>query len=127
MPWNKGVLVGSKPPLKPKQVWFIRMNLLREGLLGDLALFDPAIDSELRGCDLVRLRIGDLIVNAAPRHRAMIVQQKTGKPVQFELAEQTRESLVAGLTHRSGSLADVVFPAGSIRRSTLARVSTLAS
>ena len=110
MPWNKGALVGSKPPLKPKQVWSIRMNLHREGLLRDLALFDLAIDSKLRGCDLVRLRIGDLVVNVAPPNRAMIVQQKTGKPVQFELTEQTRESLVARLTHRSGSLADVVFP-----------------
>ncbi|MGI4748934.1 MAG: tyrosine-type recombinase/integrase, partial [Janthinobacterium lividum] len=86
------------------------MNLHREGHLRDLSLFDLAIDSKLRGCDLVRLRIGDLVVNTAPRHRAMIVQQKTGKPVQFELTEQTRESLVAWLTHRGGSLADVVFP-----------------
>ena len=69
VPWNKGALVGAKPPLKPKQVWSIRMNLHREGLLRDLALFDLAIDSKLRGCDLVRLRIGDLVVNAAPRYR----------------------------------------------------------
>ena len=103
------------------------MNLLREGLLGDLALFDPAIDSKLRGCDLVRLRIGDLVVNASPRHRAMIVQQKTGKPVQLELTGQTRESLVAWLTHRSGSLANVVFPAAPIPRSTSARASMPAS
>ena len=71
------------------------MNLHREGLVRDLALFDPAIDSKLRGCDLVRLRTGDLVVNASPRNRAMIVQQKTGKPVQIELDEQTRGSLVA--------------------------------
>lgn len=89
VPWNKGAFVGPKPPLKPKQVWSIRLNLQREGRLRDLAMFDVAIDSKLRGCDLVRLRIGQLVINAAARYRATIVQQKTGKPVQFELTEQT--------------------------------------
>lgn len=95
VPWNKGAFVGPKPPLKPKQVWSIRLNLQREGRTRDLALFDLAIDSKLRGCDLVRLHIGQVVVNAAARHRATIVQQKTGKPVQFELTEQTRGSLIA--------------------------------
>lgn len=110
VPWNKGAFVGPKPPLKPKQVWSIRLTLQREGRIRDLAMFDLAIDSKLRGCDLVQLRIGALVVNAAARHRATIVQQKTGKPVQFELTEQTRESLIAWLTHRGGGLADYVFP-----------------
>ena len=88
VPWNKGAFVGPKPPLKPKQVWSIRLNLQRETRIRDLALFDLAIDSKLRGCDLVRLRIGQVVVNAAARHRATIVQQKTQKPVQFELTEQ---------------------------------------
>jgi len=110
MPWNKGAFVGPKPPLKPKQVWSIRLNLQREGRLRDLAMFDVAIDSKLRGCDLVRLRIGQLVINAAARHRATIVQQKTGKPVQFELTEQTRESLIAWLTRRGGGVTDFVFP-----------------
>ncbi len=110
VPWNKGVFVGPKPPLKPKQVWSIRLNLQREHRLRDLALFDIAIDSKLRGCDLVQLRIGELVINAAARHRATIVQQKTGKPVQFELTEQTRDSLIAWLTHRGGGLRDFVFP-----------------
>lgn len=110
VPWNKGAFVGPKPPLKPKQVWSIRLNLQREGQSRDLALFDLAIDSKLCGCDLVQLRIGQLVINAAARQRATIVQQKTGKPVQFELTEQTRESLIAWLTHRRGGLQDFVFP-----------------
>ena len=110
VPWNKGAFVGPKPPLKPKQVWSIRLNLQREGRLRDLALFDLAIDSKLRGCDLVRLCIGQVVMNAAARHRATIVQQKTGKPVQFELTEQTRDSLITWLTHRGGGLQEFVFP-----------------
>ncbi len=110
VPWNKGAFVGPKPPLKPKQVWSIRLTLQREGRIRDLALFDLAIDSKLRGCDLVQLRIGQLVINAAARHRATVVQQKTGRPVQFELTEQTRDSLIAWLTHREGGLQDFVFP-----------------
>ena len=110
VPWNKGAFVGPKPPLKPKQVWSIRLTLQREGRIRDLALFDLAIDSKLRGCDLVQLRIGQLVINAAARHRAIIVQQKTGKPVQFELTEQTRDSLIVWLTLRGGALQDFVFP-----------------
>lgn len=110
VPWNKGAFVGRKPPLKPKQVWSIRLTLQREGRIRDLALFDLAIDSKLRGCDLVQLRIGQLVINAAARHRATIVQQKTGKPVQFELTQQTRETLIAWLNHRGGGLQDFVFP-----------------
>ncbi len=110
VPWNKGAFVGPKPPLKPKQVWSIRLNLQREGRIRDLALFDLAVDSKLRGCDLVQLRIGQLVMNAAARHRATIVQQKTQKPVQFELTEQTRESLIGWLTRRGGGLQEYVFP-----------------
>ncbi len=110
VPWNKGAFVGPKPPLKPKQVWSVRLTLQRDGRIRDLALFDLAIDSKLRGCDLVQLRIGQLVINAAARQRATIVQQKTGKPVQFELTQQTRESLIAWLTHRGGRLQDFVFP-----------------
>jgi len=110
VPWNKGAFVGPKPPLKPKQVWSIRLNLQREGRFRNLALFDLAIDSKLLGCDLVQLRIGQLVVNNAARHRATIVQQKTQKPVQFELTEQTRESLITWLTHSGGGLQDFVFP-----------------
>ena len=110
VPWNKGRFVGPKPPLKPKQVWAIRLHLQREERLRDLAMFDLAIDSKLRGCDLVRLKIGEVIVNATSRHRASIIQKKTQQPVQFELTEQTRDSLLALLVHRGGSLGDHVFP-----------------
>ena len=110
VPWNKGHFIGPKPPLKPKQVWAIRLHLQREERLRDLAMFDLAVDGKLRGCDLVRLKIGQLVVNVTVRHRATIVQQKTEQPVQFELAEQTRDSLVAWLIHRGGSFDDYVFP-----------------
>ena len=110
VPWNKGRFVGPKPPLKPKQVWAIRLHLQREERLRDLAMLDLAIDSKLRGCDLVGLKIGEVVVNAAARHRATVVQKKTGQPVQFELTEQTRGSLLAWLDRRGGALEDYVFP-----------------
>jgi integrase len=110
VPWNKGRFIGPKPPLKPKQVWAIRLHLQREERLRDLAMFDLAVDSKLRGCDLVRLRTGQLVVNATVRQRATTIQQKTEKPVQFEMTEQTRDSLLAWLIHRGGSLDDYVFP-----------------
>ncbi len=110
VPWNKGRSIGPKPPLRPKQVWAIRLHLQREERLRDLAMFDLAVDSKLRGCDLVRLRTGQLVVNATVRQRATTIQQKTEKPVQFELTEQTRDSLLAWLIHRGGSLDDYVFP-----------------
>ena len=102
VPWNKGRSIGPKPPLKPKQVWAIRLHLQREQRLRDLAMFDLAIDSKLRGCDLVRLKVGQLVVNDAARHRATVIQKKTERPVQFELTEQTRDSLLAWLTRRGG-------------------------
>ena len=109
-PWNKGRFVGPKPPLKPKEVWAVRLHLQREERLRDLAMFDLAIDSKLRGCDLVGLKIGEVVVNAAARHRATTIQRKTGQPVRFELTEQTRGSLLAWLDRRGGALEDHVFP-----------------
>jgi len=110
VPWNTGRFVGPKPPLKPKQVWAIRLHLQRERRLRDLAMFDLAIDSKLRGCDLVRLKTGQLVVNATVRHRATVIQRKTERPVQFEPKEQTRHSLLAWLGCRGGALEDHVFP-----------------
>ena len=86
----KGKLTGQKPPLKPKDVWAIRILLQIHGKTRDLALFNLAIDSKLRSCDLVALRVNDVLVAESVRERAVIVQQKTGRPVQFELTEQTR-------------------------------------
>jgi integrase len=91
--WNKGRLVGQKRPLKPKEVWNIRARLQIEARRRDLAMFNLAIDSKLRGCDLVRLKIDDLGVGGRLRDRATIIQKKTGRPVQFELTEQTRASV----------------------------------
>lgn len=76
----------------------------------DRALFDLAIDSKLRGCDLVKMRIGDIVSGGRVRNRAIVVQQKTGRPVQFELLEPARGSLLAWLERRGGALEDHVFP-----------------
>jgi integrase len=93
MPWNKGRLIGQKRPLRPKEVWAIRVRLQIKRLKRDLAMFNLAIDSKLRGCDLVSLRVDDIAVGSQVRDRATIVQHKTGHPVQFEITEQTRASL----------------------------------
>ena len=86
-PWNDGRFVGAKKSLKPKDVWAIRFFLEHEGRLRDRAMFDLAIDSKLRGCDVVRFKIGDVVRGGEIRHRATVIQQKTGRPVQFELLE----------------------------------------
>ena len=91
--WNKGRLVGQKRPLLPKQVWAIRARLELAGNLRDLALFNVAIDSKLRGCDLVSRQVIDLLRDDRIRERVSVVQSKTNKPVQFELAENTRETV----------------------------------
>jgi len=93
IPWNKGKLVGQKAPLKPQEVWAIRVRLQLADHKRDLALFNLAIDSKLRGCDLLRLRVSDLRMGAEIRSRAKIIQRKTGKPVQFEI---TKARIVEG-------------------------------
>jgi hypothetical protein len=105
-PWNAGQVVGSKRALKPQQVWAIRFWLEREGRLRDRGLFDLAIDSKLRGCDLVKVRIGDLVSGARVRPRVTVVQQKTGRPVQFEVLETARTSILAWLERRGGTFED---------------------
>jgi integrase len=109
-PWNAGKLVGAMRAFKPKQVWAIRFHLDREKNLRDLALFDLAIDSKLRGCDLVKLMIRDLVAGGQVKSRAKIVRQKTGKPVQFEVMERARSDLKVWLERRSCTLADFIFP-----------------
>src|SRR6201993_5463213 len=88
--WNKGKLIGAKPPLRPNQVWSIRTRLLIERRTRDLALFNLAIDSKLRGCDVVAVRVEDVAPNGYTIDRATVRQKKTGRPVRFELTEQTR-------------------------------------
>ncbi len=92
-PWNKGRLIGQKRPLLAKQVWAIRARLELSDNLRDLALFNLAIDSKLRGCDLVRLNVADLVTGDRVRERVTVVQSKTMWPVQFEVSENTRQSI----------------------------------
>src|SRR5438477_12653883 len=93
IPWNKGKLTGAKPPLKPKHVWAIRTKLQIDQLTRDLALFNLAIDSKLRGCDVVAVRVDDVAPNGYALDRATVRQKKTGRPVRFELTEQTRQAI----------------------------------
>jgi integrase len=94
-PWNKGKRLGQKPPLKLKEIWAIRIRLQLDHRARELALFNPAIDSKLRGCDLVGLRAHDVVQGGHVAARAMVMQKKTQRPVQFEITEQTREAVAA--------------------------------
>jgi site-specific recombinase XerC len=91
--WNKGRIIGQKRPLLPRHVWSIRVRLEMAGNARDLALFNLAVDSKLRGCDLVSIRVTDVFATGHAKERASIVQSKTGKPVRFEITETTRRSL----------------------------------
>jgi len=110
VPWNKGRLIGQKRPLKPKDVWTIRVRLQIEGRKRDLAMFDLAIDSKLRGCDLVRLKIDDVLSGERVRDRATIVQKETGRPVQFEITEQTRAAIDEWLAAADAGRGRYLFP-----------------
>src|SRR5664280_1029885 len=93
IPWNKGKVTGAKPPLRQKHVWAIRTKLQIEQRTRDLAMFNLAIDSKLRGCDVVALKVEDVALNGYCAHRATVRQGKTGRPVRFELTEQTRQAV----------------------------------
>ena len=93
VPWNKGKLAGAKPPLRPKRVWSIRTKLQIEGRICNLAMFNLAIDSKLRGCDVVAIRVEDVAAGGYTADRATVRQKKTGRPVRFELSEQTRQAV----------------------------------
>ena len=92
-PWNKGRLIGAKPPLRQKHVWAIRTMLQVERSKRDLAMFNLAIDSKLRGCDVISIRIDDVAPNGYAVDRATVRQRKTGRPVRFELTEHTRQAI----------------------------------
>jgi hypothetical protein len=94
VPWNKGKLTGAKPPLRPKHVWSIRTKLQIEGRIRDLAMFNLAIDSKLRGCDVIAIRVEDVAAGGYTADRATVRQKKTGRPVRFELSEQTRHTKI---------------------------------
>ena len=109
-PWNKGKLVGQKPPLKPKDIWAIRIHLQNEHHVRDLAMFNLAIDSKLRGCDLVSLRVRDIAHQDRVVTRASVVQHKTHEPVRFELTDQTRDAVRVWIERAHLSAADYLFP-----------------
>ena len=126
-PWNKGKLLGQKPPLKLKEIWAIRIRLQLEHRARDLALFNLAIDSKLRGCDLVALRVNDVVQGSHVASRAIVMQKKTQRPVQFELTEQTRDAVDAWIARAhlkpehflfpSRVAARLIFQCGSTRES----------
>ena len=108
--WNEGRLIAAKRALKQQQVWAIRFWLDQHRRLRDRALFDFAIDSKLRGCDVVKVRIGDVVSGGRVRDRAVVVQQKTKRPVQFELMDTARKTMRVWLERRRGTLNDFAFP-----------------
>ncbi len=109
-PWNKGKLVGQKAPLKLKDIWAIRIRLEMGDRRRELALFNLAIDSKLRGCDLVQLRVRDVAHGDRIAARTIVMQQKTQRPVQFEIAEPARKSVLAWIRHAGLKAEDYLFP-----------------
>ena len=110
VPWNKGRLVGQKAPLKLKEIWAIRIRLHLAGKVRDLALFNLAIDSKLRGCDLVSLRVCDIAQGKSIFPRAVVMQRKTHRPVQFEITEQTRQSVASWIEKAHLAADQCLFP-----------------
>lgn len=108
--WNKGKLIGPKPPLQPKHVWAIRTRLQLAGRTRDLALFNLAIDSKLRGCDVVNLLVDDVAPHGYAMERATVRQRKTGRPVRFEITEQTRQAIDDYLKVSGRKPGDFLFP-----------------
>ena len=109
-PWNKGQLIGQKPPLKLREIWAIRIRLQLKKDPRELAMFNLAIDSKLRSCDLVHLRVRDVYHGHGIAPRAMVLQQKTHQPVQFEITEQTREALSHWIARHHCHPDDYLFP-----------------
>jgi len=110
--WNRGRPIGQKRPLLPRQVWAVRARLELAGNLRDLALFNMAIDSKPRGCDLVHLKVGDLVVDGAIRDRATVIRRGTGRPVRFEASGNTRESVLEWVSSPAMLGCGFLFPSG---------------
>ncbi|WP_427914906.1 tyrosine-type recombinase/integrase [Ramlibacter sp. MMS24-I3-19] len=110
IPWNKSRLIGQKPPLKPKEIWSLRIRLQLAGMTRDVAMFNLALDSKLRGCDLVRLRVQDVCRAEAVATRASILQRKTHRPVQFEISDAARDAVAAWLELRRPQPDSFLFP-----------------
>ena len=109
-PWNKGRLIGQKSPLSLQDIWSVRMKLRNENRLRDLALFNMALDSKLRACDLLNLRVLDVSNGEEINSRATVLKKKTGRPVQFEITQKTRKSTSAWIKKASLTGSDFLFP-----------------
>ncbi|MBS0443379.1 MAG: tyrosine-type recombinase/integrase [Proteobacteria bacterium] len=109
-PWNKGKLVGQKAPFKLKDIWALRVRLQMEGRVRELALFNLGIDSKLRGCDLVGLKVRDVCHGDQVATRAIVVQHKTQRPVQFEITPAARDAVQAWIRHAGLKPEDYLFP-----------------
>ena len=120
-PWNKGKLIGAKPPLRQKHVWAIRTMLQAERSKRDLAMFNLAIDSKLRGCDVVAIRVDDVAPNGYAIARATVRQRKTGRPVRFELTEHTRQAVDDYLKVSRKKPGEFLFTSPKSERSTTPR------
>jgi len=110
VPWNNGKVTGQKPPLKPREVWAIRVRLQISNRVRDLTLFNLAIDSKLLGCDLVHLRVEDVMQADQTRTRVLVSRRKTGAPVQFEITEQARAAVAAWVRGKDLKGSDWLFP-----------------
>lgn len=110
VPWNKDKLTGQKSPLKLKEIWAIRIRLQLGARTRDLARFNLALDSKLRACDLMKLRVRDVCLGTRVAPRAIVMQQKTQRPVQFEITEQTRDSVECWIAAAGLALSDFLFP-----------------
>lgn len=108
-PWNKGKLIGQKFPLRLQEIWAIRIRLQLAKKIRDLALFDLAIDSKLRGCDLVKLKVSDISHGSSILKRALIIQQKIKQPVQFEITDQTKKAITDLIAHQNLKYDDYLF------------------
>ena len=108
--WNKGKLMGQKQPLTRQEIWAIRVHLQAAGNLRDLALFNLALDSKLRGCDLLRLRVSDVVSGGQVANRATVLQQKTKRPVQFEITRRTRTSVATWIESKRLGRNQYLFP-----------------
>ncbi len=110
VPWNKGRLTGQQPPLELREIWAIRTRLQMSSNVRELALFNLAIDSKRRACDLTRLQVQDICMRSHVVSRAAFMQQKTQRPVQFEITDQTRQSVATWISARELKPADYLFP-----------------
>ncbi|AYA64822.1 tyrosine-type recombinase/integrase [Alteromonas sp. RKMC-009] len=113
-PWNKHRIIGQKRPLKISHIWGIRIRLKMEDNKRDLALFNMALDSKLRGCDLAKLLVSDVMSGGVVMRRALVTQQKTGSPVQFEITEGTRKSVLDWVTFKGLNYSSYLFPSAKV-------------